>query len=99
MDNSINIPTEMYADEAVCFIANRYHITTQEAVQGFLVQSGITSNAKENETSDFRLEDNEMEIMKGLTDVYSSMKNVNTYNYGQKKFFEKVIGGGTAGGW
>lgn len=97
MDNSINIPTEMYADEAVCFIANRYHITTQEAVQGFLVQSGITSNAKENETSDFRLEDNEMEIMKGLMDVYSSMKNVNTYNYGQKKFFEKVIGGGTAG--
>ena len=79
MDNSINIPTEMYADEAVCFIANRYHITTQEAVQGFLVQSGITFNAKENETSDFRLEDNEMEIMKGLMDVYSSMKNVNTY--------------------
>lgn len=75
MDNSINIPTEMYADEAVCFIANRYHITTQEAVHGFLVQSGIASNARENETSDFRLEDNEMEIMKGLMDIYSSMKN------------------------
>ena len=74
MDNSINIPTEMYADEAVCFIANRYHITTQEAVQGFLVQSGITSNAKENETSDFRLEDNEIEIIKGLMDAYSSTK-------------------------
>lgn len=75
MDNSINIPKEMYADEAVCFIANRYHITTQEAVQGFLVQSGIASNVRENEISDFRLEDNEMEIMKGLMDVYGSMKN------------------------
>ena len=98
MKHDMNIPAELYEDDAVCFIANRYHITIQEAVQGFLVQSGITSNAKENETSDFRLEDNEMEIMKGLMDVYSSMKNVNTYNYGQKKFFEKVIDGSIAGG-
>lgn len=75
MDNSINIPNEMYADDAVCFIASRYHVTPQEAVQGFLVQSGIASNAKENKISYSRLEDNEMEIIKGLMETYSSMKS------------------------
>lgn len=74
MDNIINIPAEMYADDAVCFIANRYHVTPQEAVRGFLVQSGIASNANGNKIIDFHLEDNEIEIIKGLTEVYSSMK-------------------------
>ena len=41
MDNYINIPAEMYADDAVCFIANRYHVTPQEAVRSFLVQREI----------------------------------------------------------
>ena len=73
MDNCINIPAEMYADDAVCFIANRYHVTPQEAVRSFLVQSGVVSDIKGNKTFDFRFEDNEIEILKGLSDVYCSM--------------------------
>ncbi len=73
MEKKKDIPEKLYADEAVRFIANRYHVTPQEAVREFLVQSGIAFNAKGNEISDFRLEDNEMEIMKGLTDAYCSM--------------------------
>lgn len=70
-----NIPEKLYADEAVCFIAGRYHVTPQEAVRVFLVQNGIAFNAKGNEMSGFRLEDNEMEIIKGLMDTYSSMES------------------------
>lgn len=65
------IPIELYEDDAVCYIANRYHVTTQEAVRGFLVQSRIVSG----KMSDFHLEDNEIEIMKGLMDAYSSAKS------------------------
>ena len=72
MDNYINIPAEMYADDAVCFIANRYHVTPQEAVLSFLVQSGVVSDIKGNKIFDFRFEDNEIEILKGLTEVYCS---------------------------
>lgn len=72
MDNIINIPAEIYADDAVCFIANRYHVTPQEAVRSFLVQSGVVPDIKGNKTFDFRFEDNEIEILKGLTEVYCS---------------------------
>ena len=76
MKHDTNIPTELYEDDAVCYIASRYHVSPQEAVRGFLVQSGIAHG----EMSDFHLEDNEIEIMKGLMDAYSSMKvkNINT---------------------
>lgn len=65
---------ELYEDDAVCFIASRYHVSTQEAVRGFLVQSGIIPDIRKNETSDFHLEDNEIEILKGLMNAYSSTK-------------------------
>lgn len=76
MKRETDIPTELYEDDAVCYIASRYHVSPQEAVKGFLAQSGIIHGAM----SDFRLEDNEIEIMKGLMDAYSSMKgeNINT---------------------
>lgn len=64
----MDIPTELYEDDAVCYIASRYHVSTQEAVRGFLMQSGIVYGTM----SDFHLEDNEIEIMKGLMDAYSS---------------------------
>lgn len=67
---------ELYEDDAICFIASRYHVSTQAAVRGFLAQSGIIPDTRKNETSDFRLEDNEIEIMKGLMDAYSSTKKV-----------------------
>lgn len=64
---------ELYNDDAVCFVANRYHVSTQEAIKTFLVQSGIAHG----EISDFRLEDNELEIIKGLMDTYASAKDKN----------------------
>ena len=70
MKHDTDIPMELYGDDAVCFIASRYHVSTQEAVRGFLVQSGIAHG----KTSDFHLEDNEIEIMKGLMDAYRSTK-------------------------
>lgn len=76
MKRDTDIPTELYEDDAVCYIASRYHVSTQEAIRGFLVQSGIVHGAM----SDFRLEYNEIEIIKGLMGAYSStkVKNVNT---------------------
>lgn len=70
MKHDMDIPTELYEDDAVCYIASRYHVSPQEAVRGFLVQSGIVHGAM----SDFHLEDNEIEIVKGLMDAYSSTK-------------------------
>lgn len=78
MEKKNDIPEKLYADEAVCFIASRYRVTTQEVVRGFLVQSGIVPDEKESETSDFRLEDNEIEIIKGLMDAYSLTKRRRT---------------------
>lgn len=90
MNERIDIPAELYEDEAVCFFADRYHTSTENVVRCFLVQDGICPE-QENEPfcqaegnracSDcrgekwkneiqpitFRLEDNEMEIMRGLT--------------------------------
>lgn len=66
-----NIPKELYEDDAVSFIASRHHVSTQEAVRSFLAQSGIIPDTRNNETSDFHLEDNEIEILKGLMDAYS----------------------------
>lgn len=63
MDKEIDIPEELYSDEAVCFIARRYHTDPQSAIQCFLMQSGALS---ETAASPFHLEDNEMEILRGL---------------------------------
>ncbi len=46
--------------------ADRYHTSTENVVRCFLVQDGICPK-QENEPMTFRLEDNEMEIMRGLT--------------------------------
>ena len=70
MRHYMDIPTELYEDDAVCYIASRYHVSTQEAVRGFLAQIGAVHGSM----SDFYLEDNEIEIMKGLMDAYSSTK-------------------------
>lgn len=66
MDERIDIPAELYEDEVVCFFANRYHTSTENVVRCFLVQDGICP--EQNDVSlTFRLEENEMEIMRGLT--------------------------------
>ena len=75
MEKNNDIPKALYADEAVRFIANRYRVTTQEIVLNFLVQSNIVIDERENETSDCHLEDNEIEILRGLMDAYNSMRS------------------------
>ena len=66
MNERIDIPAELYEDEVVRFFADRYHTSTENVVRCFLVQDGINLE-QENEPITFRLEDNEMEIMRGLT--------------------------------
>lgn len=61
----IGIPAELYEDEAVCFIAGRYHTVSRKVIQRFLVQEGIVSEA-EKDAGTFRLEENEMEILRAL---------------------------------
>lgn len=71
MNKRIDIPSELYEDEVVCFLADRYHTTPRKVVQCFLAQTGCTPD-EEITLSDFRLEDNEMEILRGLTRVHHS---------------------------
>lgn len=65
MDKRINIPAELYEDEVICFLADRYHTIPKIVLQCFFVQEGIALQ-EESPTDTFRLEDNEMEILRGL---------------------------------
>ena len=66
MKRQLNIPTALYEDEVVSFLADRYHSTPQEIVLCFLAQDDRIEEADGKPTS-FTLEENEMEIMRGLT--------------------------------
>ena len=55
MNKRIDIPSELYEDEVVCFLADRYHTTPRKVVQCFLAQTGCTPD-EEITLSDFRLE-------------------------------------------
>ena len=57
MKQETELPEELCADEAVCFIADRHHVTPQQLLRHFLY----------GETS-IPLEDNEVEILKGLSE-------------------------------
>ncbi len=50
----------------VRFFADRYHTSAENVVRCFLIQNGICPE-QGNEPMTFRLEDNEMDIMRGLT--------------------------------
>ncbi len=65
MDKPIDIPANLYKDEVVCFMADRYRTTTERGMQCFLVQEA-GGPAPEKESFPFRLTDNEMEILRGL---------------------------------
>lgn len=67
MDSKINIPEELFDDEIVCFLADRYHTTSTDIVRTYLMQDGITESFYDDVTVSFRLESNEMEMMRGLT--------------------------------
>ena len=53
-----DILQELYADEAVCFIADRHHVTPQQLLYHFLSEDTFIS-----------LEANEVEILKGLSEL------------------------------
>lgn len=57
---------ELCADEAVCFIADRHHVTPQQLLRNFLY----------GETS-VPLEANEVEILKGLSELIKDDKTIN----------------------
>ncbi len=66
------IPDELYSDDAACFIASRNNVTVQDVMRCFLVQSGIVPTSGGDTPAVFRLENNEMEIIRGLLDAYRS---------------------------
>ena len=57
MKQKTELPEDLCADEAVCFIADRHHVTPQQLLHHFLY-----------EEAPIALEDNEVEILKGLSE-------------------------------
>ena len=57
MKQTTELPEELCEDEAVCFIADRHHVTPQQLLRYFLY----------GETT-IPLEANEVEILKGLSE-------------------------------
>lgn len=75
MNTTIEIPAKLFDDEVVRYFAQRYHATAEDVVRCFFAQSGEIAAtmllggqmaATAAEPPSFRLEDNEMEIMRGL---------------------------------
>lgn len=67
MISSMDIPAGLYEDDVVCYLAERYSVTTRDVVRRFLVQEAGDAAETEDVGPTFRLEDNEMEMLRGLT--------------------------------
>ena len=63
MNRITAIPEGIYQNEIVLFLADRYHTTPREVLERFLEQNGHTPEA---ETEPFRLEENEMAILRDM---------------------------------
>lgn len=63
MNRITAIPEEIYQDEIVLFLADRYHTTPRKVLGRFLEQN---RHAPEAETEPFRLEENEMAILRDM---------------------------------
>lgn len=63
MNRRTVIPEEIYQDEVVLFLADRYHTTPRKVMQHFLEQN---SHALEAEPAPFQLEENEMAILRDM---------------------------------
>lgn len=63
MTRSEDIPEAIYADEIVSFLAGRYHTTPQAVLQRFFEQCDPASVP---ESAAFRLEENEMSILRDM---------------------------------
>ena len=57
MQRKTELPEELCADEAVCFIADRHHVTLRQLLRHFLYGE-----------ASIPLEANEVEILKGLSE-------------------------------
>ena len=66
MNRKTELPEDLCADEAVCFIADRHHITPQQLLRYFLFGE-IPANAAAPVRAAIPLEPNEIEILKGLS--------------------------------
>ena len=66
MKCSFDIPADLYKDELVCFIADRYRLTTRQIWECFFRQEREVGSDCGEEPRRSRLEDNEMEILRGL---------------------------------
>ena len=61
MKQTTELPEELCADEAVCFIADRHHVTPQQLLRQ-LLRHFLCGEVS------IPLEDNEVEILKGLSE-------------------------------
>ena len=66
MKQETELPEVLCADEAVCFIADRHHVTPQQLLRHFLYGE-----------ASIPLEDNEEEILKGLSEQVREDKITN----------------------
>ena len=62
MEQKTELPEDLCADEAVCFIAYRHHVTPQQLLRHFLYGE-----------ASIPLEDNEVEILKGLLETSAKL--------------------------
>lgn len=65
MNMPIDIPHELYEDEIVTFLADRYRTSADNIVDWFLVQDGLIDDP-DSKIRLLRLEENEMEMLRGL---------------------------------
>lgn len=66
INKQINIAEAVFEDEVVCFLAERYHTSARQIVKEYLIQDGLLPITDESDMI-FRLEDNEMEILRDLS--------------------------------
>lgn len=67
MTRRTDIPEEIYGDELVRFLAGRYHTTPRKILCRFLEQRD--AREAECDAAGFRLEENEMAMLRDLTAV------------------------------
>lgn len=66
MKQKTELPEELCADEAVCFIADRHHVSPQQLLRHFLYGE-----------ASIPLEANEVEILKGLSELIENNRIIN----------------------
>lgn len=59
---------ELCMDEAVCFIADRHHVTPRQLLRNFL-SGGMAPRVEDPVRTVISLEPNEREILKGLVEA------------------------------